>query len=91
LGEKVRSTLKIGGLKEEEAHAVVRALRPDNVGLPDGCSIKLDVFEGGMTCTIVGRMEIGSLMSTLNDLMTSLRAADGSLKAIRNSRQGSGS
>ncbi len=83
MGEKIRATLKIRGLREKEATVVVRALKPDDIGLPDGCRIRHEVGEGETSCIIVGRMEMGSLLSTLNDLMLSYRAAEGSLKAIK--------
>jgi hypothetical protein len=64
---------------EKTAKAIQKAITPDNIGAPNG--IHIMTFVNGVTLEIKVHSErsIGSLVSTLDDLLSCVKAAEKTL------------
>jgi tRNA threonylcarbamoyladenosine modification (KEOPS) complex Pcc1 subunit len=73
-------TIEYGG--PAEAEAVLRAIAPDNVGAPEGISIDARVEGGALLISVRSSRGLGSLASTLDDLLSCVQAAEAAIKQL---------
>lgn len=66
----------------EAAESIMRAIAPDNLGAPEGISIDARVDDGTLSLLIVSSRGLGSLASTLDDLLSCVQAAEAALKQL---------
>jgi tRNA threonylcarbamoyladenosine modification (KEOPS) complex Pcc1 subunit len=66
----------------EAARSIMRAISPDNVEAPEGMSIEAQVDGGTLSVTIKSSRGLGSLVSTLDDLLSCVQAAEAALKQL---------
>lgn len=66
-----------------EAEAIVRALSPDNVGIPRGLTLEVSPEEGAVTVHLRGKARIRTFARTWNDLMINLRTATATVSSLK--------
>ena len=64
------------------ARAVQKSITPDNLGAPDGMHIIASVEDNKLELEIVSDRSIGSLVSTLDDLLSCIQAAERTLEEV---------
>lgn len=62
------------------AESIMNAIKPDNIDAPDGINIEADVDESTLSIHIASNKSLGSLVSTLDDLLSCIQAAESTLK-----------
>jgi tRNA threonylcarbamoyladenosine modification (KEOPS) complex Pcc1 subunit len=67
---------------DRTARAIQKAITPDNIGAPDGMHIMAYVQENKLKIEITSDRSIGSLVSTLDDLLSCVQAAEKTLEKI---------
>ena len=67
---------------EGTARAIQRAVTPDNIGAPDGMHIIALVNGNILEIEVLSEYSIGSLVSTLDDLLCCIQAAEKTLKEV---------
>ena len=78
---ETRITIKYSS--PEAAEAIMRAIAPDNMGAPEGMSIEAHVDGSTLSVLVVSSRGLGSLVSTLDDLLSCVQAAEAALKQLR--------
>ena len=64
------------------AQAIMKSITPDNLGAPDGMHIIASVKDNVLEIDIVSDRSIGSLVSTLDDLLSCIQAAERALEEV---------
>jgi hypothetical protein len=64
------------------ARAIQKSITPDNLGAPDGMHIIASVKKNILEIEIVSDRSIGSLVGTLDDLLSCIQAAERTLEEI---------
>jgi hypothetical protein len=64
------------------AEAIMRAITPDNLGAPDGTNIEARVDGSTLIIFVVSSGSLGSLVSTLDDLISCVQAAEAALNQL---------
>ena len=64
------------------ATAIQKAITPDNIGVPDGIHIRTCVAQNILQIEVCSNRNIGSLVSTLDDLISCIQAAEKSLENL---------
>ena len=59
------------------------AIAPDNLGAPEGMSIDARVDGGTLSVTVKSSRGLGSLVSTLDDLLSCIQAAEAALRQLQ--------
>jgi len=67
---------------EKTARAIQSAITPDNIGAPDGMHIMAYVENNKLMIEVMSDRSIGSLVSTLDDLLSCVQAAEKALEKI---------
>jgi hypothetical protein len=67
---------------KKTARAIQKAIIPDNIGAPDGIHIITVVEENVLGIEVISDRSIGSLVSTLDDLLSCIQAAEKTLQEI---------
>lgn len=67
---------------EETARAVKRAIEPDNLSLPEEIEINCDVDGLNLIIDVKCSRSIGSLVLTLDDLLSCVQAAERALQEL---------
>ena len=67
---------------EKTARSIQRAITPDNIGAPEGMHIMALVDENVLEIEVFSDRSIGSLVSTLDDLLSCIQAAEKTLEDI---------
>ena len=70
------TNIKIRYKDEKTARAIQKAITPDNIGAPDGMHIMALVDGSTMEIEVISDRNIGSLVSTLDDLLSCIQAAE---------------
>lgn len=78
---EARLALRYGDV--ETAEAVLRATAPDNFGPPEGLEIDARREETELRITIRSAKGVGSLNSTIDDLLACISAAEKSIEKLR--------
>ncbi len=76
------TNIKITYSDEKTARAIQSAITPDNIGAPDGMHIMVYVTENTLEIEIYSDRSIGSLVATLDDLLSCIQAAEKALEKI---------
>jgi hypothetical protein len=76
------TNIKITYTDEKTARAIQSAITPDNIGAPDGMHIMVYVTEKTLEIEIYSDRSIGSLVATLDDLLSCIQAAEKALEKI---------
>lgn len=76
------TTITIEYRSLEAAEAVLRAIAPDNVGASEGTSIEAHVDGHTLMISVRSSRGLGSLASTLDDLLSCVQAAEAALKQL---------
>ena len=74
--------IEIAYSDEETARAIQKAITPDNIGAPDGMHIMAFLDQNKLILEIASDRSIGSLVSTLDDLLSCVQAAEKTLEKI---------
>lgn len=67
---------------EETTRAVVEAIGPDNYKAPPGLTLSIDVRKTEIIISIKCPKGVGSLLATLDDLLSCLSAAEKTLQSL---------
>jgi hypothetical protein len=74
--------LKLRYHKEETARAIFEAISPDNYQAPKGLELRVERIGTEITVKILCPKGVGSLISTLDDLLSCLGAAEKALNGV---------
>jgi len=77
---ETRITITYGS--PEAARSIMDAIAPDNLGAPEGMSIDARVDGGTLSVTVKSSRGLGSLVSTLDDLLSCIQAAEAALRQL---------
>ncbi len=64
------------------AEAIFRAIEPDNLKLPPGITLVTELIDTTLRIKIKNERNIGSLVSTLDDLLSCIQAAESTFKLV---------
>ena len=59
----------LNNLPEKKAHAIRKALEPDNVNFPDDLSFRIDNSGDSLVFTFEGKGNIRTLISTIDEVL----------------------
>jgi len=76
---EAKTTIKIDYRDKETALAIQKSVVPDNLSLPDGIHIFIAVVENTLEIEVLSDRSIGSLVSTLDDLLSCIQAGEKAL------------
>ena len=76
---KSDATVTIEYVDQRTAEAILRAIEPDNLKTPDGVEIEADATGGVVTINVECMRGIGSLVATLDDLLSCIQAAEAAI------------
>ncbi|MGD0802540.1 MAG: KEOPS complex subunit Pcc1 [Candidatus Bathyarchaeia archaeon] len=75
--------LKLQYPDEETARVVAEAVSPDNYQAPEGLELKIDRINNEITVNVRCPKGVGSLITTLDDLLSCIGAAEKVLDGLR--------
>ena len=64
------------------ATSIQKAIIPDNIGIPDGIKIKAYVEQNILRIEVYSNRNLGSLISTLDDILSCIQAAEKALEDL---------
>jgi hypothetical protein len=67
---------------KKTAAAIQRAITPDNVGAPEGMHIITNLNGNSLEIEVYSERSIGSLISTLDDLLSCIQAAEKTIEEL---------
>ncbi|MBN2335639.1 hypothetical protein JXL21_08770 [Candidatus Bathyarchaeota archaeon] len=67
---------------QRAADAILKAIEPDNLGVPEGIRIEARAIEGVVTITVDSGRGVGSLVATLDDLLSCIQAAEKAIEEL---------
>jgi len=76
---KSEATVTIQYVDQRIAEAILRAIEPDNLTTPKGVKIEAEASGGVVTINVECRRGIGSLVATLDDLLSCIQAAEAAI------------
>lgn len=76
---KSEATVTIQYVDQRTAEAILRAIEPDNLTTPEGVKIEAEAGRGVVTINLECRRGIGSLVATLDDLLSCIQAAEAAI------------
>ncbi|MEM2872715.1 MAG: KEOPS complex subunit Pcc1 [Nitrososphaerales archaeon] len=79
---KVKVKISIDFNSEKEAKAIYSSLKPDNINLPKGLSIEMNVNKMLLVINFSSVSKLETLISTIDDLLTCCQASVNTLKEI---------
>jgi len=79
---KSEATVTIQYVDHRTAEAILRAIEPDNLQLPDGIEIEAEAVDGVITVRVDCMRGIGSLVATLDDLLSCVQAAERAIEEL---------
>ena len=79
---EVDATIKIRYPDEATARAFWRAVSPDNFQAPQGITIEAKTTGGELLISIVCSRGLGSLIVTIDDLLSCLQAAESAIGGV---------
>lgn len=65
-------------MDQRTAEAILRAIEPDNLTTP-GVEIEAEATEGVVTINVMCMRGVGSLVATLDDLLSCIQAAEAAI------------
>lgn len=79
---KSEATVTIQYRDRRTAEAILRAIEPDNLTTPEGVKIEAEARGGATTIKVECRRGIGSLVATLDDLLSCIQAAEKAIEEL---------
>jgi tRNA threonylcarbamoyladenosine modification (KEOPS) complex Pcc1 subunit len=79
---KSSTRIQINYSDEKTAKAIQKAITPDNIELPDGMHIMVLVNDNTLEIEVFSERSIGSLVATLDDLLSCVQAAEKTLEEV---------
>jgi len=73
---KVEANLELKFKDANIARSIMDAVSPDNVQVPEGIDIKMDLDENVLSLKISCSKGVGSMIATLDDLLSCIQAAE---------------
>ena len=77
-----KTTITIEYRDTETALSIQKSITPDNIDLPDGTHILVTVVDSTLEIEVLSERSIGSLVSTLDDLLSCIQAGEKALGEI---------
>lgn len=77
---EAKTSIKIEYKDQATAIAIQKSVSPDNIKLPDGIHIFLAVVDNTLEIDVFSERTIGSLVSTLDDLLSCVQAGEKALE-----------
>lgn len=77
------ATIRIRYSDREIVHAVSTAVSPDNVQVPNGITIRIETDDDVLILSITCSKGIGSLVATVDDLLSCVQAAERAIGGVR--------
>lgn len=74
------TSIQIKYKDNKTAASIQKAISPDNLGAPDGIHIITMIRENVLEIEVYSDRQIGSLISTLDDLLSCINAAETTLR-----------
>jgi hypothetical protein len=75
---KSEATVTIEYVDQRSAEAILRAIEPDNL-TTTGVEIEADATEGVVTINVMCVRGVGSLVATLDDILSCIQAAEAAI------------
>jgi tRNA threonylcarbamoyladenosine modification (KEOPS) complex Pcc1 subunit len=82
LDTKTSTRIQIAYSDEKTARSIQKAIIPDNIGVPYGMHIMVLVDGNNLEIEVFSEKSIGSLVSTLDDLLSCVQAAEKTLDGV---------
>ncbi len=79
---RVTADFRIRYREEGAAEAVLRAISPDNFQAPEGIELRSMVEGGELRIEVTCVRGLGSLIATVDDLLSCIQAAERALKEV---------
>ena len=79
---EAKTEIRIEYKERETAIAIQRSVTPDNLILPDGVHIFLMVEGSSLKIDIFSERTLGSLISTIDDLLSCIQAGEKALEDV---------
>jgi len=79
---KSEATVTIQYRDRRTAETILRAIEPDNLTTPEGVKIEAEARGGVATIKVECRRGIGSLVATLDDLLSCIQAAEKAIEEL---------
>ena len=76
------ATVTVQYVDQRTAEAILRAIEPDNLQVPDGIEIEAEAVDGVLTVRIDCVRGIGSLVASLDDLLSCVQAAERTIEEL---------
>ncbi len=76
---EAKTAITINYRDEATAMAIQKSVVPDNLELPDGIHIMMGVIGSTLEIEVLSERSIGSLVSTLDDLLSCIQAGEKAL------------
>ena len=76
------TNIQLKYIDEKTARTIQKAISPDNIGAPDGIHIMTLVNDNVLEVEVISDRSIGSLVSTLDDLLSCIQAAEKTINEI---------
>ncbi|MEM3436953.1 MAG: KEOPS complex subunit Pcc1 [Nitrososphaerales archaeon] len=83
---KVKVKISIDFNDDKGAKTIYSSLKPDNINLPEGLSIRMSINRKLLTINFSSVNKLESLISTIDDLLTCCQASLNTLKEIETLR-----
>ena len=78
----VEANLELKFKDEDTAQSIMDAVSPDNVQVPEGININMELQENVLSIKISCSKGIGSMIATLDDLLSCIQAAEKTLMQL---------
>ncbi len=80
---EAKTAITINYKDKATAFAIQKSVVPDNLELPDGIHIFMAVVENTLEIEVLSERSIGSLVSTLDDLLSCIQAGEKALEEAK--------
>ncbi|RLI08970.1 hypothetical protein DRO42_05385 [Candidatus Bathyarchaeota archaeon] len=80
---EITANIRIRYRDEETARAVERAVSPDNFQAPKGITLEAEAADGELRITVACSRGLGSLIATVDDLLSCVQAAERAISGVR--------
>ena len=78
----VEANLELKFKDTDTARSIMDAVSPDNVQIPEGIDINIDLYENVLSIKVSCSKGVGSMIATLDDLLSCIQAAEKTLMQL---------
>ena len=78
----VEANLELKFKDTDTARSIMDAVSPDNVQIPEGIDINMDLYENVLSIKVSCSKSVGSMIATLDDLLSCIQAAEKTLMQL---------